>query len=481
MYRRQLLSTMSLLAICLALLGTGFFTLYYQYHLQELKESISKNVSYISDYMVFNLQNESAIMSEDFAQYLNSVALISNTSILLCNTDGQVIHASWSDWAHGRMRGAYAPLWAVKNAMNRAEFKGLTTLNGLLPNSSYVTGLPLVSHHLTLTPEGIVRSDVPIGLVFVAADATYVKDFLVSALHIFLVTAVVVLLLAMLLSAVTVQHIVQPLHAMSATVYRFARGDLDARITDYHKRNDEVGSLAKAFNAMAEALAEAEAKRSDFVANVSHELKTPMTTIAGFAEGILDGTIPPSRQRESLEIISSETRRLSRLTRRMLELSRLQSQERVSAQVQFDVAELLLRVLVSLEAKGMAKELEVILDLPEQGAMVWGEPDAITQVCYNLMDNAIKFSKEGGTLHLSLRSQAGKVYVSIGNEGETIPPEQLNRIFERFHKADRSRTEKDGVGLGLYIVKTILNTYNEDISVTSEDGKTTFTFTLSEV
>lgn len=113
--------------------------------------------------------------------------------------------------------------------------------------------------------------------------------------------------------------------------------------------------------------------------------------------------------------------------------------------------------------------------------MVWGEPDAATQVCYNLLDNAIKFSKQGGVLTLGIRLQGGKAFVSIKNQGNTIPPEQLAHIFERFHKADSARTSKDGVGLGLYIVKTLLNTYNEDITVTSENGETEFTFTLSEV
>ena len=196
-----------------------------------------------------------------------------------------------------------------------------------------------------------------------------------------------------------------------------------------------------------------------------------MTTIAGFADGILDGTIPPEKERESLQVISSETRRLSRLVRRMLELSRLQSSERVSAQEQF-----------SLEAKITEKDLDVETELPDGPVMVWGDPDAVTQVCYNLLDNAVKFSFPKGKLTLKITSKAGKAYISIGNQGETIPPDQLSHIFDRFHKADSSRsTHKDGVGLGLYIVKTILNTYKEDITVTSQDGFTEFTFTLSEV
>ena len=151
-------------------------------------------------------------------------------------------------------------------------------------------------------------------------------------------------------------------------------------------------------------------------------------------------------------------------------------------QEQFDAAELLIRVLVSLEAKITEKDLDVETELPDGPVMVWGDPDAVTQVCYNLLDNAVKFSFPKGKLTLKITSKAGKAYISIGNQGETIPPDQLSHIFDRFHKADSSRsTHKDGVGLGLYIVKTILNTYKEDITVTSQDGFTEFTFTLSEV
>ena len=128
------------------------------------------------------------------------------------------------------------------------------------------------------------------------------------------------------------------------------------------------------------------------------------------------------------------------------------------------------------------KDLDVQTQLPDGPVMVWGDPDAVTQVCYNLLDNAVKFSSPQGRLTLRITTKAGKAYIAIGNQGETIPPQQLTHIFDRFHKADSSRsTHKDGVGLGLYIVKTILNTYKEDITVTSQDGFTEFTFTLSEV
>ena len=164
----------------------------------------------------------------------------------------------------------------------------------------------------------------------------------------------------------------------------------------------------------------------------------------------------------------------------MLDLSRLQSSERVTAQEQFDISEVMLRVLVSLETKINAKGLDVDTQLPDDPVQVWGDPDAITQVCYNLLDNAIKFSYLDTTLGISVAARAGKAYVSVRNHGDTIPPEEIPLVFDRFHKTDRSRSEdRDGVGLGLYIVKTILNSHKENITVTSEDGLTEFTFTLT--
>ena len=477
MYKRQLVYTLGIVILCLTLVGAGFFSLYYQYHLQDLKAIIERNSEDIRSYAYSSLHDESELSGERFHHYLSSVSAISETTILLCEPDGSLIYATPNSALLSGTSSKVIPDWAVSNALEKKEFPGLTTFNGFFSDSCYVSGLPIVVSYISPFEVGEIYQTV--GILFIATDASSVRDFLASGLQVFLVSAAAVLLFSLFVAAAYAQHAVRPLKTMSLAADRFAHGDLDVRVPA--SGTDEIADLARSFNKMADALALSEKRRSDFVANVSHELKTPMTTIAGFADGILDGTIPPERETESLEIISSETRRLSRLVRRMLELSRLQSQERVAAQVQFDVGEILLRVLVSLEAKVTEKNLEVSAELPDEGAMVWGDPDAITQVCYNLLDNAIKFSNNGGMLTISINSLHGKAHVSIKNQGATIPPEQLTDIFDRFQKADSSRTSKDGVGLGLYIVKTILNTYKEDISVTSENGETEFTFTLSEV
>jgi signal transduction histidine kinase len=242
-----------------------------------------------------------------------------------------------------------------------------------------------------------------------------------------------------------------------------------------------MGALIDSFNKMADSLEQAEKRRSEFIANISHELRTPMTTIAGFADGILDGTIPPEQERKYLVSIRDETRRLSRLVRDMLDVSRAKAKAAdASRRTVFDLTELMLQTMLSFESRATKKNLDVDPQLPDSHLMVIADKDAITQVIYNLLDNAIKFANPGSCLVVRLYKDMGKAYVSIKDYGETIPPDDLPYIFDRFHKSDRSRSlDKEGVGLGLYLVKTIINAHDEDIAVRSEDGMTEFVFTLT--
>ena len=256
----------------------------------------------------------------------------------------------------------------------------------------------------------------------------------------------------------------------------YADGNFDVRMQETSS-GGEIGELATAFNAMADSLQETERQRRDFIANVSHELKTPMTTIAGYTDGILDGTIPPEKERQYLQIISDESRRLSRLVRRMLDISQIQNQE--MRKEEFDLCESARIALLSMEQKIMSRGLDVDAEIPEDSVMVQGDRDLITQVMYNLLENAAKFAAPSSTLYLGLTVNGDKAYVTVRNVGNTIPAEEIPLLFERFHKSDKSRSEdKDGYGLGLYVVKTILAQHKEKITVTSENGVTAFTFTM---
>ena len=270
----------------------------------------------------------------------------------------------------------------------------------------------------------------------------------------------------------------QPIRDMASASRKFAEGNFDARV---HRtgRDDEIGELIDSFNSMADSLQRTEQQRREFIANISHELKTPMTTIAGYADGILDGVISRSEERQYLAIISDESRRLARLVRRMLDVSQLQSMDLIMQKTPFDLSESMRRVLVSMEKKITGRGLDVDVDIPEDPVIVLGDNDLLTQVVYNLLENAAKFAAQGSTLFLGLEKRGEKAVVTVRNQGDTIPPEELPLLFERFHKSDKSRSQdKDGVGLGLYIVRTILEQHREKITAASADGLTTFSFTV---
>jgi signal transduction histidine kinase len=266
------------------------------------------------------------------------------------------------------------------------------------------------------------------------------------------------------------EKIVSPLRQMSYATKQFAAGKFDVRISV--DGEDEIAELATAFNSMAQSLAEIEYTRSSFIASVSHDLRTPMTTISGFIDGILDGAIPQEKQAHYLNIIGQEVRRLSRLVSQLLDISRMEAGNRKFEKIPFDICEMARIILLSFESKIDSKKLDVEFIAPEDRLYVYSDKDAINQVIYNICENAVKFAKDGGTYRIAVSDEGGFVRVSVFNEGVGIAPEDIPHIFDRFYKSDKSRgLDKSGVGLGLYICSTIMDHLGEKIYVESEYGK----------
>ena len=206
-----------------------------------------------------------------------------------------------------------------------------------------------------------------------------------------------------------------------------------------------------------------------------------MTSISGFIDGILDGVIPPEKHDYYLQLVSNEIKRLSRLVSTLLDLSRIQAGERKFSMTEFDICEMARQILISFEQKINAGGLEVEFDVDDDRMAVRADEDAIYQVLYNLCDNAVKFSSEGGVLRISVKRIKGrKVRIDVYNEGTGISDEDINYVFERFYKSDKSRgLNKSGAGLGLFISKTIMEAHGQRIWVESEFGKNCcFSFTL---
>ncbi len=318
------------------------------------------------------------------------------------------------------------------------------------------------------------------GIIAVCSVNTY-WDVMVEELSKTIITSALLVLFATMIAAYFItERTTEPLRQMSSAARSFAAGNFDSRVKV--SGNDEVAELAEAFNQMAESLTNLEKMRNTFIANVSHDLRTPMTTIAGFIDGIRDGVIPKEEQSYYLDIISMEVQRLSRLVSSLLDLSRIQAGDRKFIMKPFDICEMSRLILISFEKQIDEKRLEVEFNCENERMMVNADHDAIYQIFYNICHNAIKFSKEGGLLRISVSEEKErKIQVSVYNEGQGIPKADLPFVFERFYKTDKSRgLDKSGVGLGLFISKTIITAHNEKIWVTSEEGKNCeFCFTLT--
>ena len=465
LYWQQMFITTGMVLLTLALLGAAFFSLSYNYARGERNQELQEKAHVVAVYSRDFLDETQPLGSKDVLRLTGFAASVSDVNFLICATDGTVL-LSTDESLDGE---AALPESVMSTLFREGDFARKTDL-GLYEKNRFVVGVPV------LGKDGATA----LGAVFAVASTTSMDTMWQAFLGLFLMTAMVVLMIAFAVCSVTTMRQIKPIREMAQATRLYAEGDFDVRMKDYG-RSDEIGELAASFNRMAETLQQTERKRRDFIANISHELKTPMTTIAGYTDGILDGTIPPESEKQYLQIISDESRRLSRLVRRMLDVSQLQVMDPLKSGSRFDVCESMRRVLISMEKKITDRHLDVEADIPEEPILVRGDNDMITQVIYNLLENAAKFARTGTALYLGVTTAAdGKAYVTVRNLGDTIPADELPKLFERFHKSDKSRSEdKDGVGLGLYIVKTILEQHKEQIQVTSENGVTTFRFSLS--
>lgn len=292
--------------------------------------------------------------------------------------------------------------------------------------------------------------------------------------------AVIWLCVVMIVAIYVVSYkITTPLREISSAAKSFAHGKYNVRVPE--RGNDEITDLARSFNKMAVQIETKDDMQKQFLSSVSHDLRTPMTTIAGFIDGILDGAIPQEKQDYYLNIIKSEIQRLSRLVSSLLDISRLQSGDRKFDKKPFNICELCRQTIISFEQQFNEKKLDVEFDSDEYDMWAYGDRDAITQVVYNLCHNAIKFSYPNGAYRVKISNlEDDKIKFSVYNEGIGIAEDELPFVFDRFYKSDKSRgLDKTGVGLGLFISKTIIDAHNGDMRVDSVYEKwCEFSFTL---
>ena len=468
-FSRTFVTFIVILLAALLLVGVSFQMLVRSFLTDRAVESLKADSAAISR-VASVYYRAGAMTNRDFMNILSVVSDISGSDTVICDRTGRLLLCSDAPQGCEHQGLTITGKAYLERILTQEYVISNGIIEGLYDDARYVVSTTIRDQGGNVL--GIVIVSTPMAPTLAVLDRISDTYLFVSAL---VITA------AVIAAIFYTRRSSKPLRNMAKTAYAFGHGDLKARASVPEGSPEEIQEMALAFNNMAQSIEQSEYQRKEFVANVSHELKTPMTTIGGYVDGILDGTIPPEQQKRFLQIVSDETKRLSRLVRSMLDISHLQEQSAIPEEkkTNFDVTDCAGEVLVTFEQSIVSKQLDVQVEMPEHPVMTFACRDYIVQVIYNLVDNAVKFCPTGGALGLTVREAQKKIYVSVSNDGPTIPAEELPLLFDRFHKLDKSRSEnRDGWGLGLYIAKTLICGHGEDISVTSAEGKTEFTFTL---
>ena len=466
LFKKYLRITLSIVLASFLLLGMVMLVFVSQYWESEKQTLLRKNAEYMSrmaqSAAVYNEEEKRYELSNNMEMILYGFSEHIDADIFITDQYGERILGTYTNSNTETDRKVDPSI--VRQVMLGGGYEAQGTLSGVYRETYYIVGEP------------VVVDNVPIGAVFVASSIQSLSSYRMEVLRMFLLAAIAAFMVTFCVVWVFSYQLVKPLRQMSAAARSFGEGDFSIRVPV--TSSDEIGELATAFNNMAASLASGENMRRNFIANVSHELKTPMTTIAGFIDGILDGTIPPEREAYYLRTVSQEVKRLSRLVRTMLDLSRIDSGELRLRPARFDLTNTILVAMLSFEKPIEEKHLEIRGLENAESLFVDGDPDMIHQVVYNLFENAVKFTNPGGYIEVRVEQGSDRTTVSVRNSGHGIEPDEIRMIFDRFYKTDKSRSQdKNGMGLGLYIVKTIIHLHGGEISVSSiVDQYTQFTF-----
>lgn len=478
LFRKYFLVTISIILASFVFIGGALLLLVSKLWMDEKNALLTENCVSVA-------QNTSDVLESDYLTNSGrgSVIVICNTLLQISNAieadvfitdlDGDVVYCKeilQSNMAlytgNCMVHNQYKVPKDIMETAVEGMYRATGNLGGSLSDIHFIVSAPVIVEEQTVAVVFITQPIVD-GL------APYIygifRMFFFAVLFALAITFIIVYLVSYSLT--------RPLREMSAAAKQYATGDFSKRIAIKRAKvrifgQDETDELVQAFNSMAQALATLESSRRSFVANVSHELKTPMTTIGGFIDGILDGTIEKEKEMQYLKIVSDEVKRLSRLVTGMLNMSKFEAGELDLKPVKFDISEMLFRTLLSFEQVIDKKHIEIRGLESITANNVTADKDMINQVVYNLVDNAVKFTPEGGYIDVSSKSDAEKVIVKIRNSGKGIPSEEIDKIFERFYKIDKSRSfDVKGAGMGLYLCKMIVELHGGQIAARSEAGE----------
>ncbi len=468
--KKSIFSKIFLLNIVTIIVGVLFLsTVQYimmsQFVYREKVTDLKENAQTIAGFI------ETGTAPEKLQNFLYGFSHSTGTGILIVGKNGEVLLSSAPEGIYNPNVRHIDPKYTEDVFKNRENIeKG--TLGGIYKSEMFTLQVPIVS----------AANNVVLGAIFISTGAPEMTRMQSHLGRIILFSLFLVILISFGLSFTLSRRLSRPIKNIVSTAKKFAQGDFSSRVDigKHAGRIIEIDELTHTFNDMAESLEKSDSIRSNFISDVSHELRTPMTTIGGFVDGILDDTIPPERQRDYLVIVKEEITRLSSLLTSFLNITRLQADSRAFEPTVFDINETIRRTLVSFEAPIEEKEIRVNVLLEKESCSVKADMNSIRQVMTNLLENAIKFTENRGDIRISVTTRQQEAVISVYNTGCGISDDEQKLIFERFYKADKSRSlNRTGTGIGLYIVKDILSRHGKEIAVKSKEGEfAEFIFTL---
>ena len=405
------------------------------------------------------LTNSLNYSSDEIKKLAVTFSAVDKSSVLLVSNSGSVLVCSDISSENSCKHLSYTfDKSTVYSIFQKGSYSALSDLNGLYTKNHYVVGVPIESEN---------NSDVA---VIIIGRELKTQHYLLRVLKLSAIPLVVVILLMIFSIRRIANSTVKPLKQVSDAIKAVSKGDFSVRVDV--KGNDEIEEFALLFNKMADSLSSLEEMSSSFITNVSHDLKTPMTTVSGFIDAILDGTMPASEHKKYLSIVSAEIKRLSNTVNTMMTLSKVQTGLDKLSYSQVDIIDLICRVVFSFEATLVDKNIDV-LGLDYNGKiLVDCNENMIYQAIYNLVDNAVKFTQNGGYISFYFSENNSSLEMYIKNSGDGISQNDIVHVFERFYKTDKTRNvDKYGAGIGLYIVKNIIDNHDGEISVKSLEGQ----------
>lgn len=348
-------------------------------------------------------------------------------------------------------------------------------------NSYYITGTFFDTfHEEKLSVIAPITADYKVkGYVVIHYSMNYILQDCYNLMNISYLTLAILFFLSLIILIFFTEIVYMPLRKITHATEQYATGNMHYEFNV--DSDDEIGYLAACLSYMASEIARSEDDQKKFVANVSHDFRSPLTSIRGYLEAMIDGTIPPEMHEKYLNIVLNETERLTKLTNGLLTLNNLNTKGMLLNNTHFDINQTIRNTIATFEGTCRKKEISVELVLTGETLYVLADMEKIQQVLYNLIDNAIKFSNQGSSIKIETSEKRNKIFVSVKDSGIGIPKEDIKMIWERFYKSDLSRgKDKKGTGLGLSITKEIINAHNENINVISTPGEgTEFIFSLA--